>query len=147
MTDPIIQFIKFMGIGVWNTVFDIVLWHLLLKILPPKLQKVGIAQAISFGTASVVSFVLNLYLTFGDKNLSGNLGNLGLIFGKFVVVTIFFTMFSSVLITFLANYNTKDIIKNQRLSQKLNQKLISKLVVVIITLPLTYFTYKYFVYL
>jgi putative flippase GtrA len=149
MTDSIVQFLKFFGIGAWNTIFDIVLWKILLKFIPESLintinnlihtkigyqyslKKVSIAQLISFMTSASLSFVLNLTFTFVDKKLA----DLSLVYLKFTLVTIFFTFFSTFVITFLAN---QPYFKNK--------KLLSKLLVVGLTLPLTYFIYKYWVY-
>lgn len=130
-----IQFLTFASIGVWNTVFDIFLWKsfLFLQIaekLNYKKNSLVLAQYFSFSVASIVSFCLNLFLTFGSQKYD-NLVFVGI---KFGLATWFFAYFSGWILSFLHYKFPK------------SKQLFLKLLTVCFTLPLTYFVYKFGVY-
>jgi putative flippase GtrA len=132
-----IQFLTFASIGIWNTLFDILLWKalLFLKIpqkLRPNTNPLVLAQYISLFVASSFSFFLNLFFTFKTQNnLPNNLFFTGC---KFVIVTSFFLWFSGAIIKFLQ-------IKFPTLKQ-----MFYKLITVAFILPLSYLAYKFWVY-
>jgi putative flippase GtrA len=169
------QFLVFGLIGVWNTLFDLAVWKVLVAIFslprftrkprPPfmRLQRVGlnrysVAQAISFILANTVSFFLNRSITFNQSQSDYQPQALV----RFFIVSLTALCVSVLLINFLtknskvlkfvSNLNFWEKLKTVRpffaakLINQLDWPLVAKLITVIFTLVINFIGYKFWVF-
>jgi putative flippase GtrA len=147
----IIQILKFLLVGVWNTGFDLALFWVFLNLFSKaqflekiKIKPPVIAHVSAFLIANSVSYILNSKFTFDTSK-----SNRG--FGPYFVVSVV----SLVISTFLVHYFTQkqfyDMSQNflKNFIGKINEKhfaLIVKLGVVAVVMVVNFLGYKYFVF-
>jgi putative flippase GtrA len=169
-----VQFVVFGLIGVWNTIFDIVVWKVVVIILERaarnrttknwllvRLNNLGLnrysfAQGVSFVAANTLSYFLNRYITFRDS-IGGN--NPAAIL-RFFTVSLFALIISVLLINFLTknqrilNYSNSLSIRISKIVSRLPDwilKLIdwprvAKVITIAITLLINFVGYKFWVF-
>jgi putative flippase GtrA len=135
------QFLIFAGIGVLNTALDFVLWRIFVKIFDFeislgkfKLNKFSIAQILSYSCAVFFSYFMNAAFTFKSQ------GN----FLAFLIINLAALGIS----TFIINYITSNKAKFTKPFPFLEKHFysIAKLSVVFVTMLVSFFGYKLFVF-
>lgn len=155
MSPEILQFIKYIIVGVGNTVTDLVVFWAFINLFERlkikeiyKLKTTTISHILSFLCANILSFVLNSAFTFNNAKV--NRGPL-----LYFSVSLVSFLVSSSLIQILATeaYFEKFIKLLDRFSPKFKSlvnfkhyALIIKLCTILITLFTNYFGYKYLVF-
>jgi len=148
------RILTFGTIGVFNTLFDLAIWHSLVKYIKPdsslekfifklKLNKYSFSQGIAFVLSNIGSYFLNQTFTFSDSNTSASTRS----FGVFFLVS-FFSLSVSVLMMDILTKNARILALSQKLPKPLASRwaLIAKLMVAPITLTTNFIGYRYFVF-
>ncbi len=148
------RIITFILIGVFNTLFDLVIWQSIVKSIKPdsdleqfilkiKLNKYSFAQAIAFILANIGSYFLNSTFTFFDSKTSASSRSVGVFF----LVSVF-SLSISVLMMNILTKNQHILELSQKLPKPLATRwaLVAKLMVAPITLTTNFIGYKFFVF-
>jgi putative flippase GtrA len=148
------RFLIFAIIGVFNTAFDFVLWHRLVKFVKPdstfekfilklKLNKYSFAQGLAFIIANIVSYFLNRSFTFSDSKV----GSAAKSMGAFFLVSLFSLSISVLCMNFLTK-NEKVLAWSKTLPQPLAKRwtIIAKLIITPVTLTTNFVGYKLFAF-
>ncbi len=135
------QFLIFAGIGVMNTALDFVLWHGLVKLFKSDWHFFGrtinnytYCQSISYAIAVIFSFFMNKIFAFKSE------GN----FAIFILLNLLALALSTTAINLATNHKALIISRFPFLSKHFYS--IIKLSVVLFTMLISYFGYKYLVF-
>jgi putative flippase GtrA len=136
------QFFIFAGIGVLNTALDFVIWHGLIKLFKSNLNLFGkvvnnytYCQAISYSLAVIFSYFMNKVFAFKSE------GN----FAIFLIINLFSLSLSTFLISTLTKRKSDILVRLPFLSKHFYS--VIKLSVVFFTMIISFFGYKFFVFL
>jgi putative flippase GtrA len=155
-----IQVFKFGLVGVWNTIFDLVLFGILFRFLQKKfsegavrkLKNETLAHIGSFLCANMVSYQLNSRFTFENGRSSG------LQIFLYVCVSILSLGISSLIINHLADKKFFDSTKKTLLKisksrfnktfalTKSQYAILIKIIAVVVVMSVNFFGYKYIVF-
>ena len=148
------RFLTFAIIGVFNTAFDFILWHRLVKFVKPdsalekailslKLNKYSFAQGLAFIIANIVSYFLNRNFTFFDSKV----GSTSKSMGAFFMVSLFSLSISVITMNFLTK-NERVLAWSKTLPKPLASRwsIIAKLIIAPITLTTNFVGYKLFAF-
>lgn len=145
----LLQILKFILVGVWNTGFDLVLFWVFLNLfgniksiqkLPIKIP--ALAHIGAFLIANSVSFLLNSMFTFSDSKVNRG-------FLPYLCVSVFSLIVSTFLIQYFTGKRYFELFKSLIGKHAVNEKqfaLIVKLAVVSVVMVINFVGYKYIVY-
>ena len=148
------RYLTFGIIGVFNTIFDYILWHNLVKFVKPdselekfilklKLNKYSFSQGLAFVITNIVSYFLNRNFTFYDSKVT----NASKSMGAFFLVSLI-TISVSVLVMNTLTKNEKILAWSKTLPKPLASRwpIIAKLIIAPITLTINFIGYKIFAF-
>ncbi len=147
----LLQILKFLLVGVWNTGFDLALFWVFLNIFSQatfleksKIKAPAIAHVCAFLIANSVSYVFNSIFTFSGSNNRG--------FLPYFIVSCVSLVISTSLVHFLTEKHLYE--KGRSFIKQLTKKIVTekqfalvvKLAVVSVVMVINFVGYKYFVY-
>jgi putative flippase GtrA len=152
--NELIRIAIFVAVGVWNTVFDFIIFYILISVFAklkwPKsfpLNPPAVAHVISFIIANSVSYILNSRFTFSDSSQSRG-------FGLYFAVSLFSLTVSTGVIQLLNSPTSKTKLQNL-LAKVLPDKLVkddkkwtlmTKLIATAFSMVSNFLGYKFIVF-
>jgi len=148
------RIVTFVLIGVFNTGFDFILWHNIVKFVKPdsafekfiykiKLNKYSFAQGLAFVIANIVSYFLNRNLAFFDSKVTSTTKTMG----SFFLVSLFSLAISVTFMNFMTKNETV-LAFAEKLPGPIRKRwpIVAKLSIAIVTMTTNYLGYKIFVF-